>query len=192
MYELHTVTVPVDAGSAGPHQEALFDLPGGLDLNNVGYRGPVACNAARISYRQLDYWARTGLVAPSIRAARGSGSARLYSFGDILTLQVVRRLLDLGVSLPNIRAAIKHLRSIPTAELAELTILSDGASVYACTTADDITDIVRDGQGVFGIALGQVYSQVQELLRQIPGELVNGQFQGTDELADRRARRAAS
>ncbi|MGV1004671.1 MAG: MerR family transcriptional regulator [Candidatus Nanopelagicales bacterium] len=187
MYELFPAAVTHRAA-----QEALFDLPAGLDPAKVGFSGPMACNVARISYRQLDYWARTGLVEPSIRAAAGSGSARLYSFGDILMLQVVRRLLDSGVSLPNIRAAIRHLRAIPTAELSGLTIISDGASVYSCTSAEDITDIVRDGQGVFGIALGQVWVQVQELVSQLPGELICGDFQGTDELADRRARRHVS
>ena len=62
----------------------------------IGYRGPTACSAAGITYRQLDYWARTGLVEPSVRAAHGSGSQRLYSFRDILVLKVVKRLLDTG------------------------------------------------------------------------------------------------
>ena len=76
----------------------------------VGYRGPAACQIAGITYRQLDYWARTGLVAPTIRSAHGSGSQRLYSFKDVLVLKVVKRLLDTGVSLQNIRVAVDHLR----------------------------------------------------------------------------------
>src|SRR5581483_6074513 len=64
----------------------------------LGYRGPTACAAAGITYRQLDYWARTGLVEPSVRAAHGSGTQRLYSFRDILVLKIVKRLLDAGVS----------------------------------------------------------------------------------------------
>ena len=74
---------------------------------DIGYRGPTACAAAGITYRQLDYWARTGLVEPSIRGAAGSGSQRLYSFRDILVLKVVKRLLDTGVSLQNIRTAVE-------------------------------------------------------------------------------------
>jgi DNA-binding transcriptional MerR regulator len=77
---------------------------------DMGYRGPTACSAAGITYRQLDYWARTGLVEPGIRGAAGSGSQRLYSFRDILVLKVVKRLLDTGVSLQNIRTAVAHLR----------------------------------------------------------------------------------
>ena len=81
-----------------------------LDADS-GYRGPVACRAAGITYRQLDYWARTGLVEPSIRSAKGSGSQRLYSFRDILVLKVVKRLLDTGVSLQQIRTAVSALHS---------------------------------------------------------------------------------
>ena len=79
-------------------------------MNEIGYRGATACNAAGISYRQLDYWARTGLVEPTVRSATGSGSHRLYGFRDILVLKIVKRLLDAGVSLQNIRSAVKHLR----------------------------------------------------------------------------------
>ena len=81
----------------------------------VGYRGPTACQAAGITYRQLDYWARTELVVPTIRGATGSGSQRLYSFKDILVLKVVKRLLDTGVSLQNIRVAVEHLRGAGSA-----------------------------------------------------------------------------
>jgi len=95
-------------------QGTLFDdlpadeRPGGL-VEDIGYRGPTACNAAGITYRQLDYWACTGLVEPSVREASGSGTQRLYSFRDIVVLKVVKRLLDAGVSLQNIRKAIDAL-----------------------------------------------------------------------------------
>ena len=95
---------------AGSAQGVLFDddLPK-LDAT-AGYRGPTAQRAAGITYRQLDYWARTGLVEPSIRGAAGSGSQRLYGFRDVLVLKVVKRLLDTGVSLQQIRVAVEHLR----------------------------------------------------------------------------------
>jgi DNA-binding transcriptional MerR regulator len=117
-------------------QGALFDVPGTTLPEGVGYRGPVACAAAEITYRQLDYWARTGLVEPSIRPATGSGTQRLYSFRDILVLKVVKRLLDTGVSLQNIRTAVTHLRARGVEDLATLTLMSDGASVYECTSED--------------------------------------------------------
>ena len=71
-----------------PAQQALFALPEPDPSTGRGYRAPVAAGAARITYRQLDYWARTGLVEPSLRTAAGSGSVRLYTLRDILVLQV--------------------------------------------------------------------------------------------------------
>ena len=127
----------------------------------MGYRGPTACAAAGITYRQLDYWARTGLVEPSIRTAAGSGSQRLYGFRDILVLKVVKRLLDTGVSLQNIRTAVSHLRERGVDDLAQITLMSDGASVYECTSADEVVDLVQGGQGVFGIAVGRVWREVE-------------------------------
>ncbi|MDP9394410.1 MAG: MerR family transcriptional regulator [Actinomycetota bacterium] len=137
---------------------------------DVGYRGPTACAAAGITYRQLDYWARTGLVEPSVRPAHGSGTQRLYGFRDILVLKVVKRLLDTGVSLQNIRAAVGHLRDRGVDDLAEITLMSDGASVYECTSPDEVVDLVQGGQGVFGIAVGRVWREVEGSLAQLPGE----------------------
>jgi len=96
----------------------------------IGYRGATACSAAGITYRQLDYWARTGLVEPGIRTASGSGTQRLYGFRDILVLKIVKRLLDAGVSLQNIRTAVDHLRSGGVTDLERITLMSDGASIY--------------------------------------------------------------
>lgn len=175
-------------------QDALFD---DRDLRplpeDIGYRGPVACAAADITYRQLDYWARTGLVEPSIRTASGSGSQRLYAFRDILVLRIVKRLIDTGVSLPNIRAAVKHLGDRGDADLAQITLMSDGASIYECRSETDVIDLVRGGQGVFGIAVGSVWREVEGTLSELPGESSDGQNitpEGlVDELAARRTRR---
>ena len=165
---------------------------------NVGYRGPTACAAAGITYRQLDYWARTALVEPSVRAAHGSGSQRLYSFRDILVLKVVKRLLDTGISLQQIRAAVDHLRDRGTSDLARLTLMSDGVSVYECTSADEVVDLLAGGQGVFGIALGRIWQEVDGTLAALPAEQAEppeGQQAdadgggGQDELSRRRARR---
>src|SRR5262245_16943045 len=138
--------------------------------DDVGYRGPTACQAAGITYRQLDYWARTGLVEPTVRAASGSGSQRLYGFRDILVLKVVKRLLDTGISLQQIRAAVQHLRSHGTRDLAEVTLMSDGVSVYECTSPDEVVDLLQGGQGVFGIALGRVWREVEGTLSELPAE----------------------
>ena len=165
----------------------------------IGYRGPTACAAAGITYRQLDYWARTGLVEPSVRAAHGSGSQRLYSFRDILVLKVVKRLLDTGISLQQIRAAVQHLRDHGSEDLAQVTLMSDGVSVYECTSADEGVVLLQGGQGVFGIALGRVWREVEGDLAVLPAvraedgfvAVVPGSDAARDDLAKRRLRRTS-
>jgi DNA-binding transcriptional MerR regulator len=162
---------------------------------DIGFRGPVACSAAGITYRQLDYWARTGLVEPSVRSARGSGSQRLYGFRDILVLKVVKRLLDTGISLQQIRSAVEFLGERGSADLAQMTLMSDGVSVYACTSPDEVVDLLQGGQGVFGIALGRVWQELEGSLAELPSEPPEQQpadvtsVTDADELASRRARR---
>jgi DNA-binding transcriptional MerR regulator len=164
-------------GSAGHADVSRANQQGllfGDELNatpeDVGYRGPTACAAAGITYRQLDYWARTGLVEPSVRAATGSGSQRLYGFRDILALKIVKRLLDTGISLQQIRAAVAYLRERGAGDMAQITLMSDGASVYACTSPDEVVDLLQGGQGVFGIALGRVWQEVEGTLADLPAE----------------------
>jgi DNA-binding transcriptional MerR regulator len=163
--------------------------------DDIGYRGPTACAAAGITYRQLDYWARTGLVQPSVRPAAGSGSQRLYGFRDILVLKVVKRLLDTGISLQQIRTAVEHLRGQGTTDLAQVTLMSDGVSVYECTSPDEVVDLLQGGQGVFGIALGRVWREVEGTLADLPAERAHSAAddgdvaRASDELARRRVRK---
>jgi DNA-binding transcriptional MerR regulator len=178
---------------AADSADLLFPEPPPIPEHNLGYRGPVACNAAGITYRQLDYWARTGLVEPSIRPAHGSGTHRLYSFRDILILKIVKRLLDAGVSLQNIRTAIRHLEARGIEDLAQITLMSDGASVYECTAPEQVVELVQGGQGVFGIAVGAVWREIEGSLSRLHGErLDTGELHGpaSDELAQRRRIRA--
>ena len=160
--------IPGLSGDAVPSGEAALSGHPGAEAGEIGYRGPTACSAAGITYRQLDYWARTALVEPSVRAAHGSGSQRLYSFRDILVLKVVKRLLDTGISLQQIRAAVQHLHDRGTDDLAQVTLMSDGVSVYECTSADEVVDLLAGGQGVFGIALGRVWREVEGDLAVLP------------------------
>lgn len=157
-------------------QAALFpdarDEAGESDL--VGYRGPVACSAAGITYRQLDYWARTGLVAPSVKTATGSGSQRLYSFKDILVLKVVKRLLDAGISLQNVRTAVEHLRKRGVQDLANVSLFSDGVSVYECTSSEEVSDLLQGGQGVFGIAVSGALKELTGSLAHMPSVRADG------------------
>lgn len=189
----HPTGAAPGVGSVAPRQGRLFDgiVPSVPD--DVGYRGPTACSAAGITYRQLDYWARTGLVEPTVRSATGSGSQRLYSFRDILVLKIVKRLLDTGVSLQQIRQAVQHLRDRGVEDLAGITLMSDGASVYECTSADEVVDLVQGGQGVFGIAVGRVWREVEATLVELPAERAGeapGEHPG-DQLAARRRARTA-
>jgi DNA-binding transcriptional MerR regulator len=151
------------ARETGPRYDLGLLFTDGLpDLDDTaGYRGTVAARAAGISYRQLDYWARTELVEPTIRGAAGSGTQRLYGFRDILVLKLVKRLLDTGISLQQIRTAVNQLREAGVNDLAQTTLMSDGASVYLCTSDDEVIDLVSRGQGVFGIAVGKVLREVE-------------------------------
>lgn len=184
------IPTSVPVGSQG----VLFDTGTAELSEETGYRGPTACKAAGITYRQLDYWARTGLVEPSVRSATGSGSQRLYGFRDILVLKVVKRLLDTGVSLQQIRLAITSLRAAGVEELSQITLMSDGATVYECTSPDEIVDLLAGGQGVFGIALGKVWREVEGELAELPSERPEDETPAAhpgDELSARRAARLA-
>jgi len=185
------VKAEAEAADLAEEQGLLFDDDVSPLPSDTGYRGPTACNAAGITYRQLDYWARTGLVEPSVRGAAGSGSQRLYSFRDILILKVVKRLLDAGISLQQIRTATTHLRERGTDDLTRVTLMSDGASVYECTSNDEVIDLLQGGQGVFGIAIGGVWREIEGTLAELPSERTAEQPAPAagDELAARRAAR---
>jgi DNA-binding transcriptional MerR regulator len=128
-----------------------------------GYRAPQVCSLVGITYRQLDYWARTDLITPSLQQAAGSGTQRLYSFSDVVQLKVIKRLLDAGMSLKKIRQAVEILREQVASDrpLADVTLLSDGQTIYAAHSEEEVVDVFRRGQGVFGIAIGPVESEVE-------------------------------
>ncbi len=116
-----------------------------------GYRGPQVCQLVGISYRQLDYWARTGLLRPSVAEAKGSGSKRRYSYRDLLELKVIKRLLDAGVSLQAARRAVGCLREDLGADLASANlVLSDTMTVLAHSDGE-LVDLLARGQGVFNV-----------------------------------------
>ena len=135
-------------------------------------------------------------------AAHGSGSQRLYSFRDILVLKVIKRLLDTGISLQQIRATVQYLRDRGTEDLTQVTLMSDGVSVYECNSADEVVDLLQGGQGVFGIALGRVWREVQADLAVLAAVRAEDGLTavdpkgsesavGQDELAKRRLRRTS-
>jgi DNA-binding transcriptional MerR regulator len=136
-----------------------------------GFRGPIVYKLVGITYRQLDYWARTGLVTPSVRAADGSGTQRLYSFTDVVELRIIKRLLDAGVSLRRIREAIGYLRKESGGKpLSDVTLMSDGDRIYACHSNEEVVDVLSHGQAVFGIAVGRVWADTEGDLAHLPGD----------------------
>ncbi|MDP9452156.1 MAG: MerR family transcriptional regulator [Actinomycetota bacterium] len=133
-----------------------------------GYRGPQVCSIVGITYRQLDYWARTDLLRPSIADASGSGSQRRYSYRDLLELRVIKNLLDAGVSLRSARKAIEYLRSQVGTDIASANLVLDGASSVLVRTGEEIVDLLRQGQGVLNIVplagvKGEVDAAILEL-----------------------------
>ena len=127
------------------------------------YNSKNVCKIIGLTYRQLDYYDRTHFVKPSISNAEGYGSRRMYSFDDLLKLKVIKKLLEAGVSLQKIRKAKKYLEENSGSDnsFLDVTLISDGDSVYACNSDKDIIDTLKSGQGVFGIALGKVYENLK-------------------------------
>ena len=154
------------AKAASARQAQLtLDLPGDPRDERSGFGGPDVVGLVGITYRQLDYWARTGLATPSVRGAKGSGSRRLYSFEDIVRLRVIKRLLDAGVNLERIRTALDELARLGRS-LSDVTLASDGTTVYAIEDDRQLLDLLRRGQGVFAIA-------VEPLIEELRGEVIS-------------------
>lgn len=153
-------------------------MPFGSEDLDEGFRAPTVAKIVGISYRQLDYWARTKLVQPSLRRAEGSGSMRLYGFADIVQLKVVKRLLDTGISLHKVRLAIEEVCKRGD-KLADVTLLSDGNTVYAVTSDAEVLDLLRKGQGVFALALDPVIEELRGEVASFPSESLNGSTKRT-------------
>ncbi|MHB8333925.1 MAG: MerR family transcriptional regulator [Acidimicrobiales bacterium] len=134
----------------------------------TGFSGPLVCRLTGVTYRQLDYWARTGLVTPSITPATGSGSKRAYSYGDVLEVKVIKSLLDAGVALAKARQAVECLRGAFGADLASASlVLSEHGSVLAHSDGD-LVDLLRGGQGVFNIVpLGGVVAELSTTISSV-------------------------
>ncbi len=148
----------------------------------LGFRSPQVCAIVGITYRQLDYWDRTGLLGPSMQTATGSGTQRLYTFQDIVTLRVIKRLKDAGTSLHKIRQAFDQLEEEvgPDWREEDITLLSDGTTIYAARSPEEVVDLLRKGQGVFGIAVRPVHDEVRgEIFRLFPDQAESESAIGT-------------
>jgi DNA-binding transcriptional MerR regulator len=134
-----------------------------------GYRGPQVCTLVGITYRQLDYWARTDLLRPSITEARGSGTQRRYSYRDLLELKVIKRLLDAGVSLQSARRAIECLREAG-GDVAATNLVLNGTTSVLATTGEEIIDLLKGGQGVLNIVpMAGVVEELEAAIHQLGG-----------------------
>lgn len=139
----------------------------GHDAVKQSFGGPEAAKIVGITYRQLDHWARKGLVLPSVASAAGSGSQRRYSYADLLELKVIKNLRDAGLSLQRIQKAFEYIRRHLDGQTAGLRIFSDGTHVYACRSNDEVIDLLDSGQVVFGFALGRVFEELDGSIAQL-------------------------
>lgn len=155
-----------------------------------GFRGPAVCKIVGITYRQLDYWARTDLIRPSIADAKGSGTQRRYSYRDLLELKVIKNLLDSGVSLQSARRAIEYLRENLGEDIASANLVISGTAALLARSDGEIVDLVRRGQGVLNIVpLGGVVEEIDAAIHDLHPA---GEQQALPGVADEAPARAAA
>jgi len=161
----------VDAGEPG-RQSPVKGPDGSTARTDDGFRGAQVCSLVGITYRQLDYWARTGLLRPSITDATGSGSQRRYSYGDVLELKVIKRLLDAGLKLQQARQAVECLRGDLGADLASSQLVLVGSRSVLAQSDGEVVDLLAGGQGVFNILpLSGVVSELEAAIVEIREEV---------------------
>ncbi|HUO48297.1 MAG TPA: MerR family transcriptional regulator [Acidimicrobiales bacterium] len=165
------------------HAPQAAQLPG-LDEaapRDEGFRGPQVCKLVGITYRQLDYWARTGLLRPSIADARGSGTQRRYSYHDVLELKVIKQLIDAGISLQRARRAAECLRDGLGGDLASANLVLVGTDSVLAHGDGEVVDLVRGGQGVLNIVpLSGVVEELDAAIHRIERAAVSGAAQGRE------------
>jgi DNA-binding transcriptional MerR regulator len=165
---------PIPDASDPSAPAAVVAASGDHGAGEVGYRGPQVCSLVGITYRQLDYWARTGLLRPSLADARGSGSQRLYSYRDLIELKVVKQLLDAGVSLQRARKAIECLRTDLGAEVSSASLVLAGSDSLLAQSDGEVVDLLRGGQGVLNIVpLAPVVGELQAAIHRIDDHRVD-------------------
>lgn len=145
----------------GELSEPRWNMTESIDREQ-GFSGPQVCALVKITYRQLDYWARTGLLSPSLAAAKGSGSKRRYSYHDVLELKVIKNLLDAGVSLQRARQAVDCLRANLNVDLATASLILSGSTSVLAMSNGEIVDLLAGGQGVLNVVpMGGVVSELE-------------------------------
>ena len=170
------------------HPMQAQQLPGLAETSAraEGFRGPQVCKLVGITYRQLDYWARTGLLRPSIADARGSGTQRRYSYHDVLELKVIKQLIDAGISLQRSRRAAECLRNGLGGDLASANLVLHGTDSILARGDGEVVDIVRGGQGVLNIVpLSGVVEELDAAIYRI--EQSGAGLSGTSDVTAREA-----
>jgi DNA-binding transcriptional MerR regulator len=142
-----------------------------METYEEGFSGRSAAEIVGISYRQLDYWARTDLVRPSLAEAQGSGSRRRYSYRDLLELKVIKQLLDSGIKLESVRDVFAYLREHLGEDITSANLVINGRTSVVVANGDELVDVLQRGQGVFNVlALGGVKSEVDAAIVELrPG-----------------------
>ncbi|MEM7286350.1 MAG: MerR family transcriptional regulator [Actinomycetota bacterium] len=130
-----------------------------------GFSGKRTAEIVGITYRQLDYWARTDLVRPSIQTAKGSGSRRRYSYRDLLELKVIKNLLDAGIKLESVREVFSYLRENLGEDVASANLVISGTTSVLVRSGEEIIDLLQNGQGVLNVLpLGAVKEEVDSAI----------------------------
>ncbi|HBX09722.1 MAG: MerR family transcriptional regulator [Candidatus Microthrix sp.] len=126
-----------------------------------GYSGKRTAEIVGISYRQLDYWARTDLLRPSLSDATGSGSRRRYSYRDLLELKVIKSLLDSGIKLEQVRNVFSYVKERLGEDVTTANLVIQGTSSVLAGDGDELVDVLRNGQGVLNVLpLGTVQADL--------------------------------
>ena len=121
----------------------------------AGFSGTRTAEIVGITYRQLDYWARTDLVRPSLADAKGSGSRRRYSYRDLLELKIIKKLLDAGIKLETVRDVFTNLRQHVGEDITSANIVIDGSAAVLARDDGELVDVVRTGQGVLNVLVAR-------------------------------------
>ena len=159
----------------GPITDTLETTP-----EQVGYSGRKAAEVVGISYRQLDYWARTDLVRPSLAEARGSGSRRLYSYRDLLELKVIKTLLDAGLKLESVREVFSYMREQLGEDISSANLVISGKSSVLVRSGEEMIDVLQKGQGVLNVlslsgVKGEIDAKILELRPAVaPADEIDG------------------
>lgn len=139
---------------------------------SLGYATATVSKVTGLSTRQLDHWASTGIYAPTLVNAKGSGNHRLYSFRDVLVLKMFKRLIETGVTVQKIRRAAQALEEMGISDLTNTTLVSDGSTIFYVKSSDEIIDILKSGQGVFAVSLQSLWSETEGVLKDFPTKKV--------------------